>query len=261
MARPLAGFGFFTDEKRFDAETEGFEKVLIHAVLAKEETPAAFEASKAYKAGDKVSNGSKNYICQTDCTQETFEEKEKTPDAWVASHQYSIGDKVSNEGTNYKCTEAHQSSEEFAADVSKWETYVLVTYWTEYTLDGGKVEECKIVKQTGFNKYLVEANAEKNRRGIVILVNGEEGTQDEEGNPLVGTGYITVTKNDGGETANAFKIVRNIVETFPTVADGKETKPSETLSWKYELTEKDGKFTGKFVTDKELADCVLETAE
>ena len=36
MGRPLAGFGFFNAEKRFDAETENFEKVKIHAFLEQE---------------------------------------------------------------------------------------------------------------------------------------------------------------------------------------------------------------------------------
>ena len=75
MGRPLAGFGFFNAEKRFDAETENFEKVKIHAFLEQDAEPALWVKNTQYEVGDKVKNGSKYYICTTANSQATFKAK------------------------------------------------------------------------------------------------------------------------------------------------------------------------------------------
>ena len=153
MGRPLAGFGFFNAEKRFDAETENFEKVKIHAFLEQDAEPSAWVANTQYNVGDKVKNGSKYYVCKTANSQSSFLAVEATPAAWKASTLYHVGDKVSNAGSNYICKTEHTSTDDFSADSANWDAYTLITYWTEYTLGGGAIEDCKIIKQTGFNKY------------------------------------------------------------------------------------------------------------
>lgn len=201
MGRPLAGFGFFNAEKRFDAETENFEKVKIHAFLEQDAEPSAWVANTQYNVGDKVKNGSKYYICKTE----------------------------------------HTSTDDFSADSANWDAYTLITYWTEYTLGGGAIEDCKIIKQTGFNKYLVSASADENRQGIVMLVDKTDAT-------VAGTAYITITKLADSSTKYARKIVRNIIETF----DG------EALAYQYDLTETDGVFAGAFNKDKTVTECYPE---
>lgn len=241
MGRPLAGFGFFNAEKRFDAETENFEKVKIHAFLEQEYAPAAWVKNTDYNVGDKVAQGGKNYICKTANNQSTFLAKEAAPAAWQATHEYQIGDKVTESGQYYECTKQHTSSEAFATDSANWKSYTLVVYWAEYTLGGGALEDAKIIKQVGYNKYLVAAVADENRQGVVMLVDNTEAT-------VAGTGYIKVTKITGTETKYAKKIVRNVVETF----DG------EVLTYKYDLTEGDDGFEGAFCKDEELVDCYIE---
>lgn len=241
MGRPLAGFGFFNAEKRFDAETENFEKVKIHAFLEQDAEPSAWVANTQYNVGDKVKNGSKYYVCKTANSQSSFLAVEATPAAWKAPTLYHVGDKVSNAGSNYICKTEHTSTDDFSADSANWDAYTLITYWTEYTLGGGAIEDCKIIKQTGFNKYLVSASADENRQGIVMLVDKTDAT-------VAGTAYITITKLADSSTKYARKIVRNIIETF----DG------EALAYQYDLTETDGVFAGAFNKDKTVTECYPE---
>lgn len=241
MGRPLAGFGFFNAEKRFDAETENFEKVKIHAFLEQDDEPAAWVANTQYEVGDKVKNGSKYYICKTANSQSTFLAVEATPAAWAASTLYHVGDKVSNDGSNYICKTEHTSTDDFSADSANLDVYTLVTYWSEYTLGGGAVEDAKIIKQTGYNKYLVSAIADENRQGIVMLVNGSSEAT------VSGTGYIVVTDvNDGKTSHNVRKMVRNIIETFD----------EKTYTYEYVVTESEDGFEGAF--KKEDVDCYPE---
>lgn len=241
MGRPLAGFGFFNAEKRFDAETENFEKVKIHAFLEQDAEPALWVKNTQYEVGDKVKNGSKYYICTTANSQATFKAKETAPAAWVAVTAYNVGDKVTNSGSYYICKTAHTSSDDFATDSANWDSYTLITYWTEYTLGGGAIEDAKIIKQTGYNKYLVSASADVNRQGIVMLVDKTDAT-------VAGTAYISVTKLADSSTKYASKIVRNVIETF----DG------EVLTYQYDLTEEDGEFSGAFNKDKTVVECYPE---
>lgn len=241
MGRPLAGFGFFNAEKRFDAETENFEKVKIHAFLEQDAAPSAWVANTQYNVGDKVKNGSKYYVCKTANSQSSFLATEAAPSAWTASKLYHIGDKVKNSTKYYICKTEHTSTDDFSADSANWDSYTLITYWTEYTLGGGAIEDCKIIKQTGFNKYLVSASADENRQGIVMLVDKTDAT-------VAGTAYITITKLADSSTKYARKIVRNIIETF----DG------ETLAYQYDLTETAGAFSGAFNKDKNVTECYPE---
>ena len=73
MGRPLAGFGFFNAEKRFDAETENFEKVKIHAFLEQDAEPSAWVANTQYNVGDKVKNGSKAGLFLKQLSNNVFE--------------------------------------------------------------------------------------------------------------------------------------------------------------------------------------------
>lgn len=241
MGRPLAGFGFFNAEKRFDAETENFEKIKIHAFLEQDAEPAVWAANTQYEVGDKVKNSSTYYICKTANSQSTFLAVETAPAAWAASTQYNVGDKVTNSSAYYICKTQHTSSDAFATDAANWESYTLVTYWESYTLGGGSVEDAKIIKQTGYNKYLVSAVADENRQGIVMLVNGSaEAT-------VSGTGYIVVTDvNDGKTTHNVRKMVRNIIETFD----------DKVYTYEYVVTENDGELSGEF--QKTNIDCYPE---
>lgn len=242
MARPLAGFGFFNAEKRFDAETENFEKIKIHAFLNEELEPQEWVSGKSYNVNDKIKQGGSNYICKTSNQQSVFLAKEATPSAWQASHEYQVGDKVTESGSQYICKEQHTSSEAFATDSNKWESYTLVVYWETYTLGGGVLEDAKIIKQVGYNKYLVAAVADKNRQGVVMLVNKTEATK-------AGTGYIQVTTTgDASQVKYARKIIRNIIETFDGLS----------LKYKYDLTETNDGFEGAFSKDEQIVDCYPE---
>lgn len=243
MGRPLQGFGFFYGNKRFDAELDNFEKIKVHAFLEQDEEPAAWVAKKDYSVNDKVKKGTKNYICITANNQATFLAVEKAPAAWVAGKEYKVGDKVLQDGTDYICKEAHTSSDAFTTDVAKWDEYELVVYWAEYELGGGKLEDCLIVKQTGFNKYLVCAIADNKRQGIVELVDGEANATK------TGTAYIVVTDTAENRQHNARKIVRNVIETF----DG------NAYTYKYEVSEDvDNQLEGAFNVEKDDVECYPE---
>ena len=241
MGRPLGGLGFFSGLKRLDAETENFEKIKVHAFLAADTAPAAWVANTAYNVGDKVAQASKNYICVTANQQATFAATEAAPAAWAASTLYNVGDKVTNSSAYYICKTQHTSSNAFATDAANWESYTLIEYWDEFTLGGGKLEDAYVVKQTGYNKYLVAASADVNRQGVVRLVNGSaEATE-------AGTGYMVVTDvNDGKTTHNVQKLVKNVAQCF----DGK------VYSYHYEVAEGDDGLEGAF--DKTNYECYPE---
>lgn len=176
-----------------------------------------------------------------------FLEGETAPSAWQANKAYVVGDKVYEGGDNYICKEAHLSTDSFEPE--KWDDYEPVTYWNEYQLGGGKIEDAYIIKQVGYNKYLVGAVAENSRQGIVTLVKEDEATS-------VGTSYITATDADA-KTHSIIKLMKDKVIAYIDEDNSDETAM---YTFNYNIkNENDGTLSASFEPASADVQVVLET--
>lgn len=248
MGRPVQNQGYFVNSNYlFDAEPQNkFEKIKIHAFLEGETAPSAWQANKAYVVGDKVAQAGKYYVCVANNTEAVFSTVEVLP-SWEADTNYIVGDKVYEGGDNYICKEAHLSIDSFEPE--KWDDYEPVTYWNEYQLGGGKIEDAYIIKQVGYNKYLVGAVAENSRQGIVTLVKEDEATS-------VGTSYITATDADA-KTHSIIKLMKDKVIAYIDEDNSDETAM---YTFNYNIkNENDGTLSASFEPASADVQVVLET--
>ena len=95
--------------------------------------------------------------------------------------------------------------------------------------DGEEPSEAHVLKQTGYNKYLVIN--ENKEIGVVMLVDPEA----EDYEAVEGTAYVTVKDIENGEQHYVRKIMRNVIHTFDGLV----------LPYRYEISEDEleGKFS------------------
>lgn len=249
MGRPVQNQGYFVNSNYlFDAEPQNkFEKIKIHAFLEGETAPSAWQANKAYIVGDKVSQAGKYYVCVANNTEPVFSTVEVLP-SWEADTNYPVGYKVYEGGDNYICKEEHLSTETF--DPEKWDDYEPITYWNEYQLGGGVVEDAYIIKQVGYNKYLVGAVAENSRQGIVTLVNKDNAIS-------VGTAYILATDAEA-ETHSVIKLMKDKVIAYVDEENSEETT-MYTFNYNIITDADDGTLSASFEPVNANTEVVLET--
>ncbi len=96
-------------------------------------------------------------------------------------------------------------------------------------LKDGEELEAHVLKQTGYNKYLVIN--ENKEIGVVMLVDPEA----EDYEAVEGTAYVTVKDIENGEQHYVRKIMRNVIHTFDGLV----------LPYRYEVSEDEleGKFS------------------
>ena len=163
----------------------------------------------------------------TEVVEEKFEE-------YSSEQVYAVYDKVSFKGKNYICKEEVAEAEEF--NNAKWEEYKAV----------GGLEEAVIVRQVGYNKYLV-ASLDGQRLGVVRLVKKSEATE-------VGLGYILAIDGNAKEHS-VVKLLKNKVLAY--VDDAKDEV--EVYSFSYEIESVDGKQKASFEPVSSEVDVILET--
>lgn len=163
----------------------------------------------------------------TEAVKETFEE-------YSAEEVYAEFDKVSFEGKNYICKVAVEEPEKF--DEAKWEEYKEV----------GGLEDAMIVRQVGYNKYLV-VSMDGQRLGIVRLVKKSEATE-------VGLGYILAIDGNAKEHS-VIKMLKNKVLAY--IDDSKEE--TAIYSFSYEIETVNGALKASFEPVASDVDVVLET--